>query len=212
MPGYRTREQTFTVGAHDFAIRSLLDRNEYDDEDGRARALGIDENGWSLFGVMWDSGLSLARHVDANALAGRRILEIGCGLALPGLVAHRALADVTVSDRHPLTEGFLRHNERLNGLRPMPYRTIDWDRIYPALGRFDLILASDVAYLPEHAAGLAGFVDRTLTADGEVWWTNPARDQGRHVRREFTARGFGGTDVTRADQGLCRTTSFRRDA
>jgi hypothetical protein len=47
-------------------------------------------------------------------LEGKRILEVGAGLALASLVVHRRGGDITASDYHPLIPDFLKENLRLN--------------------------------------------------------------------------------------------------
>ncbi len=49
-------------------------------------------------------------------IAGKRILEVGCGIGLCSLVLQQRGADITASDYHPVAEKFLRHNTDLNGL------------------------------------------------------------------------------------------------
>lgn len=128
MPGYQTKQQDIQIaGADDLVIRSLLDRQQFSDPLGVAAALGINSSHWPLFGLLWPSGAQLAARMAARALRpGERILEIGCGLALASLVAHRRGADVTASDRHPLAARFLAANLRLNNLPPMRYRHGEW--------------------------------------------------------------------------------------
>ena len=124
MPGYQTKQETIAVaGVADLVIRSLLDRQQFADPLGDAERLGISSATWPLFGMLWSSATHLAARLALRpVLAGERILEIGCGLALASLVAHRRGADVTASDCHPLAGAFLRENLRLNGLLPMKYR------------------------------------------------------------------------------------------
>src|SRR3954470_24110748 len=50
---------------------------------------------WS---VLWRSGVALARELAEAELSGRRVVELGCGLGLPSLVAARAGADVLGTD------------------------------------------------------------------------------------------------------------------
>src|SRR5436309_1605224 len=56
---------------------------------------------WS---VLWRSGLALAHEVAEADLAGRRVVELGCGLGVPSLAAARCGADVlaTDADEEPL--------------------------------------------------------------------------------------------------------------
>ena len=56
------------------------------------------------------AGRVLAQAMSSFDVAGKRILELGCGLGLSSLVLHRRKADITASDHHPLVEEFLTYN------------------------------------------------------------------------------------------------------
>ena len=79
MSPLRLRYQTVEFGEMDVHIRTLRDTREFQDDDGRAAALGISSASWSLFGVIWASGQALARHMVDYEVSERRILELGCG-------------------------------------------------------------------------------------------------------------------------------------
>jgi hypothetical protein len=51
--------------------------------------------------VLWRSGVALARELGSAGLGGRRIVELGCGLAVPSLAAARAGATVLATDACP---------------------------------------------------------------------------------------------------------------
>ncbi|MEQ1505347.1 MAG: SAM-dependent methyltransferase [Myxococcota bacterium] len=191
---YEVKVERHTFGGSDWWIRSLLDRCQYDDADGEAERRGIPAASWPYFGQVWAAGLSLADTMGGFDLHGRRVLEIGCGLALGGLVSHRRGADVTVSDRHPLTEAFLGENLRLNQLGPLPYRDLDWSAPHPTLGRFDVVIGSDLLYEPEHARDLARFADDHLTDAGAMLLVDPGRGRCAAFSRMMATTGFSGSD------------------
>jgi predicted nicotinamide N-methyase len=200
MPGYRTKQERISIaGVDDLVIRSLLDRQQFSDADGAAERLGISSAAWPLFGLLWPSGALLAARLGARPVtAGERILEIGCGLALASLVGHRRGADVTASDRHPLTAAFLAENLRLNGLLPMKYLHGDWeaaavpdgDSAGVGAGRFDLVIGSDLLYERDAGGALAGFVGRHAKASCEVWIVDPDRSNRPAFNRRMAADGF----------------------
>jgi predicted nicotinamide N-methyase len=198
MPGYRTKQERISIaGVDDLVIRSLLDRNQFADGDGAAERLGISSAAWPLFGLLWPSGALLAARLGARPVTdGERILEIGCGLALASLVGHRRGADVTASDRHPLTALFLAENLRLNGLLPMKYLHGDWaapgddPAALAAPGSFDLIVGSDLLYERDASGLLAGFVGRHAKASCEVWIVDPDRSNRPAFNRRMAADGF----------------------
>ena len=197
MPGYRTKQERISIaGVDDLVIRSLLDRQQFADSDGAAERLGISSAAWPLFGLLWPSGALLAARLGARPVtAGKKILEIGCGLALASLVGHRRGADVTASDRHPLTALFLAENLRLNGLEPMKYLHGDWDAAAdgaaaPAPGGFDLIVGSDLLYERDASGALARFVSRHAKASCEVWIVDPDRSNRPAFNRRMAVDGF----------------------
>jgi predicted nicotinamide N-methyase len=91
-----------------------------------------------------------------------RILELGCGLSLPGLVLAKRGQRVTVSDYHPDVPEFLRRNLKLNHLTSdlVEFVQMDWRTTQPRHDEFVTILASDVLYDRQQATELLGFLER----------------------------------------------------
>src|ERR1700694_5762223 len=108
---------------------------------------------------IWPSSTALAASVIGLAGKGRRALELGCGVGLVTIAALRAGLDVLATDYYADALLFTRRNSRqVIGREPVT-RLVDW-RSFPAdLGRFDLLLASDVLYERAYA---------TLVADAIV--------------------------------------------
>ena len=92
---------------------------------------------------LWPSALALARTVDGRSLGGRRVVELGCGLGLPSLVAAAKGARVTATDWSTDAIDLLRENASRNGLE-LRAEVRDWRE--PWSDRFDLALAADVLY------------------------------------------------------------------
>src|SRR3954469_12914281 len=68
---------------------------------------------WS---VLWRSGVALARELaDAPDLEGKRVVELGCGLAVPSLLAARRGAHVLATDEDPDALELVERNARENG-------------------------------------------------------------------------------------------------
>jgi 2-polyprenyl-3-methyl-5-hydroxy-6-metoxy-1,4-benzoquinol methylase len=193
MPGYQVKFETVTVGGTDYQIRSLLDLQQYSDPLGEAERAGISPASWPLFGHIWPSARVLALAMDSFDLVGKRILEIGAGLALASMVIHRRAGDMTVSDCHPLSQNFLDANALLNHLTPMTYERGNWAGGNPGLGQFDLIIGSDVLYERQHPAQLAAFIDRHAAPHAEIIIVDPDRGNRVGFCREMAALGYGFT-------------------
>lgn len=190
MPGYQIKFETVSVGGFDYQIRSLLDLQQYSDPLGEAEKLGISPATWPLFGHVWPSSRVLALKMCDFEVAGKRILEIGAGLALASLVVHHRQGNVTVSDCHPLSPLFLRENLRLNRMAPLKYQCGQWQGENPALGRFDLIIGSDVLYERDHPEMLAGFIDRHSATTVEIMIVDPNRGNRAGFCREMAGLGY----------------------
>lgn len=190
MPGYLTRQQRIRLGEQDYNIRSLSDKQQFADPDGRAALLGISSAQWSLFGQVWPAGRLLANAMDSFEIEGKRILEVGCGLGLASLVLQRRGADIIASDMHPLAESFLAYNSALNALPSVPYRKLRWAVPLPTLGRFDLLIAADVLYERPHADLLASLVARHALPEAEVVFSDPGRGYNGAFTRALALQGF----------------------
>ena len=213
MPAYQTRQQNIAIaGVDDMIIRSLLNLQQFSDPDGDARDMGISSAAWPMFGQLWPSATHLAARIGARTVrSGERVLEIGCGLALASLVAHRRGVDVTASDWHPLAQGFLAANLLLNHLLPMKYGHGRWSDAAlpqrragaPALqlvsGQFDLMIGSDLLYERDAAGSLAGFIGRHSAPAAEVWIVDPDRGNRPAFNGRMAALGFS-THQERLDQ------------
>ncbi|QSX77857.1 class I SAM-dependent methyltransferase [Agrilutibacter solisilvae] len=190
MPGYATRNLTVQVGGHDYRLRMLSDKQQYADRDGLAHRAGISSAQWCLFGQHWPAGQVLAQAMSEIELGGRRILELGCGLGLSSLVLKHRGADITASDHHPLANEFLQHNAILNGLSPICYRDLPWTAPDATLGRFDLIIGSDILYERDHGVQLAAVMLRHAHPDALVMIADPGRGQRGGFTRSMLEQGY----------------------
>ncbi|MEP6792479.1 MAG: SAM-dependent methyltransferase [Ramlibacter sp.] len=191
--GYKTKLETVHGIGADIVLRSLLDRVQYHDPDGAAEREGISPAAWPLFGVLWPSSQVLAGAMVSFEIGGRRILELGCGLALASLVLHRRGADITASDCHPLAAGFLTENLRLNHLPAMKYQAGNWSRANPGLGRFDMIIGSDLLYDRGQPEALSQFIALHSEAAAEVLIVDPDRGNQASFSRKMDVLGYSHT-------------------
>ena len=190
MSGYKVRISTVRVGHLDLAIRSLEDKQQFSDPHGIAERAGISSATWPLFGVLWPAGRVLAEVMTCFPVAGTRILEVGCGLGLSSLILQGRGADVTASDHHPLAEEFLRENAALNHLPPLPFRLAQWAGPNPDLGRFGLIIGSDVLYERDHVALLSAFLAEHAEPDCEILITDPGRNHANALTGALARQGY----------------------
>jgi len=128
----------------------------------------IEENGFilrtradlgSIGGMrVWPAGRTLASAISDRSVEvrGKRVIELGCGLALPALAACKAgAAAVTATDRPGLRD-LVEHNALKNSC-DLTFKEFDWSETENAeLGKADLIIAADVIYYEEQDPFLQG--------------------------------------------------------
>jgi len=90
---------------------------------------------------LWPAAMLLADALPD--VAGLRVVELGCGLGVPSLVAAARGGQVTSTDWSPDAIELLRDNAERNAVR-LSAEVRDWRE--PWSQRFDLALAADVLY------------------------------------------------------------------
>ncbi|TFK42185.1 putative methyltransferase-domain-containing protein [Crucibulum laeve] len=126
-----------------------------------------------------------------------RILELGAGTGLLSIVAAKLLplttTKIVATDYHPDVLANLSQNVLTNFPAPstrIEVLPLDWESpkyTAPLDAPFDIILAADVIYYPEHAKWIKGCVEQLLarpspeSPEGGVFWLIiPLRTTGRH--------------------------------
>jgi predicted nicotinamide N-methyase len=142
-----------------------------------------------MFGVMWGSARVLVERLAERPLQGLRVLELGCGLGLPSMVAASQGAHVTATDQHPDTGLLLAKNAAHNGVT-VTYLPLDLraPRGLPERA-FDHVLATDVLFAAEMPPLVAAGFARYLAPDGVGWLADPGRPWA--VDFEVHARALG---------------------
>ncbi len=190
LPGYEVDTVTYCIGGNEYHIRTLRNRQQYADPDGAAERAGVSPASWPLFGVVWPAGLALAETMSHFPVDGKSILELGCGIGLTSLVLARRGANITACDHHPLAGVFLQHNTELNGLAPMTFHNAPWLGPNPLLGRYDLIIGSDLLYERDHAALLAEFISHHANPAAQVLLADPGRGYISSFSALMAAQGY----------------------
>jgi len=138
---------------------------------------------------LWGSGEELSEAVAELDVAGLRIVELGCGLALPSLAAAAGGAHVLATDWSPDAIELVRGNARRNGLE-LDAEIVRWSEPRAIVERapWDLVLAADVLYERRN-------VDELLELLPLLGETVLLADPGRPHAKEFWARAAGVWDV-----------------
>lgn len=192
----RVRYQTVEVGHKDIHLCTLRDTMQFSDPNGIAEKLGICDASWPLFGVLWPSSLVLAHHMLKYEIAGKRILEVGCGIGLSSIVLNKRQANITATDYHPKVKFFLNKNTELNKDRKIAFQRVDWAEETSDLGLFDLIIGSDLLYQDQHIKLLANFIERHANPQCKVILVDPGRGRKNKISAKLRKFGFASRHVT----------------
>ena len=169
--------------AHPAAADALIDEEDF------ARDERI-----PYWAELWPSAVALARRVSKENLAGGRVVEIGCGVGLPSVVALARGARVTATDHYQPALDFVRYNARANlvdGLEPRTH-LLDWHapETEGLEETFGLVLAADVLYESRNVPALAALIPTLLASSGEVLLADPRRKNAPTFLEEMRNKGF----------------------
>lgn len=123
---------------------------------------------------LWPSARGLARHLLDRPPRERRVLELGCGVALPSLALRSLGADPLATDYYGDALRFAEVNAARNGLAPLRTLLLDW-RHPPPGEQWDLVVAADVVYEQRNAQALAALLPTVLADGGRMLLADPGR-------------------------------------
>lgn len=196
---YRLKREIEKIEGLELTIESLANLDETIDalfeflrQTGRESLL---EELCPYFGVIWPSARALSEYLVAqdDTLKGSRLLEVGCGLAIPSLAAAMRGAKVTATDFHPEVSKFLERNQMLNSVNTLQYLHLDWQRtaLTEVISeKFDWVVGSDILYERQQPTLVAQVMSECLAEGGKAVLADPGRPYLQTFVDEMTRRGF----------------------
>jgi predicted nicotinamide N-methyase len=139
---------------------------------------------------LWPVSLELAKAVlrelwPENAT----VLELGCGLGLPGIAALMRGLSVIFSDIDATAVQFAGRNARLNGFQNFELLQFDW-REPPDDLNVPVILGSDLTFERRHIEPLIQLIDKVLEPDGLCMLVDQNRPPAALLRDLLPDWGF----------------------
>jgi predicted nicotinamide N-methyase len=154
------------------------------------------------FGVIWPSARGLATFMSErkSQFSKKKGIEVGCGLALPSVLAAKIGADITATDFHPDVGAWVEKNAELNSAK-IRYAKWNWTELEAApemieLGGYDFVLASDVLYESRHPEDLAHALARLVHPKGAIYLSDPGRSYLERALTTLEELGFRRMDYS----------------
>jgi ETFB lysine methyltransferase len=189
---FRTTATTLTVAGrslrllHPESAEELIDEIEFERDERLP-----------YWAALWPSAQVLAARVLRERGSTRSLLELGCGVGLVATASALAGFRVTATDYYADAVRFARVNAWANARTRITARHADW-RDWPAtLGRFDVVVASDVLYERQYATLVADVVARSLSPAGRALIADPGRYAAPAFVDECRTRGLAATIAER---------------
>ena len=144
------------------------------------------------YGVMlWPASIALAHELIARgaSLRGKRVLELGAGIGMPGLVAASFGAEVLQIDRNEVALHVCAMNKERNHASNVEVREAEWETFHSE-EKFDLILGADVLYVTTMHDRLRAICDAYLAPQGTALFSDPLREQSLPMLEAMEATGW----------------------
>lgn len=212
------------VPLHEYHLRAagrawgILHTGAVLSRDDEARVIGELRERLPYGVALWPAAIALAHEVltRADTVRSARILELGAGTGLPGIVAAALGGRVTQTDRNELALAVCRRNGARNGAPPITYRLADW-AAWDDDERYDWIIGADILYGAAAHPDLRRIFARNLAPGGRVLLADPCRAASLPLLEALEAEGWAvaltswqiGEGAARCPVGLFALTSPR---
>jgi predicted nicotinamide N-methyase len=142
--------------------------------------------------VLWPAAIALAHEVASRPVGGMRVLELGAGTGLPGIVAASLGARVVQTDRQEVALFVCKKNAERNGITTIQHRAADWTA-WEDREPYDLILASDVLYADAMHPHLRRIFEANLAPGGTILLSDPFRKDSLALLEAMESDGWNVT-------------------
>ena len=143
-----------------------------------------------FWAVLWPAAIGMSEYIWENIdFMGQRVLELGAGLGLVGLVAAEKQAQVVQTDFIPEALQLAQENSEINGIANIKNVLADW-RDFQIDEKFDWILGSDILYEPKLHPYLLKIFQENLAPGGSVVVADPGRDDAKKFIEELAQAGW----------------------
>jgi methyltransferase-like protein 23 len=142
--------------------------------------------------VLWPAAIALAHEIASRPVAGLRVLELGAGTGLPGIVAASLGARVVQTERQEVALFVCKKNAERNGITTIEHRDADWTA-WDDREQYDMILGSDVLYADSMHPHLRRIFEANLAPGGKILLSDPFRQTSFELLEAMEAAGWSVT-------------------
>lgn len=175
------------IGARTWTIRHTGAVISRDDE--KEFLLGANASKRPYGSALWPSAIALAHEVASRALDGKRVLELGAGTGLPGIVAGALGARVVQTDRQKLALHLCEQNAARNRVTTIEHRVADWTD-WTDTEHYDVVIGSDILYTDLLHPFLRRIFETNLAPGGTVLLADPFREGSMQLFEAMEAEGW----------------------
>lgn len=174
---------TVPVGERSWQIRSLRSRDIFFATNTAAQQ--------DLYGfVLWESAIGLSERLieQPDLVRDKRVLELGAGVGLPGLVAQSLGGHVAQTDYQMDSLMLCEWNGMQNGITTEIFQG-NWQQWHHSV-RYDLLIAADILYDEALHFYIERILHRNLFPMGRVLFADPGRPQALDFMLQLEAHGW----------------------
>jgi predicted nicotinamide N-methyase len=124
---------------------------------------------------LWEASMLLADLLASmKPKPGQTLLELGAGMAAPGLAAAANGYKVTLSDYEPHILEFQKVSAAASGLTNIDFKIIDWLKP-PVIKPFDTIVGAEILFREDFFEPLLQIFKKLLAPDGTIYLAHDVR-------------------------------------
>jgi predicted nicotinamide N-methyase len=141
--------------------------------------------------LLWESAVALAQLLvqRGDELPGKRVLELGAGVGLAGVVAQSLGAEVWQTDHRADLLVLAEQNARQNEVAVPHQFLADW-RTWDHMPQYDFILGADILYERAMHQYLAPIFQQNLAPGGKLLLADPSRPQALELIAQLETAGW----------------------
>ena len=191
---YKTEQLSLAIGSYSINIERITNIDELfseliakgnDHEDVKDERIPY----WA---ELWPSALALSHYMvemDINWKE-KTVLEIGCGLGLPGVLAGKLGAkEVNLTDYLAEAVNFAEANWHKNNSSKASFTTLDWRKPNTSLAA-DIVIAADIAYEKRSFDYLIPAFKTLCKKNGIILLSEPNRAFAKSFLQNLHNQGF----------------------